>query len=77
MKNTITEELLLQFIYGEVDTQTSNHIQSLLISDKELQNKHSFLIQSIGLLGKETLNPDETNIKIILEEATLSKEEIF
>lgn len=72
MNNTITEENLILFIYGELDEFKSEQIKASLLVDIDLQEKHKQLLSVVRELDNHSFNPHETTMKIILEESALS-----
>lgn len=72
MNNTITEENLILFIYGELGESESNEIRSSLLVDMALQQKHKQLLSVVMQLDTQSFEPHDTSLKIILEESAHS-----
>jgi hypothetical protein len=72
MNNTITEENLILFIYGELGEFESDQIKSSLLVDIALQEKHKQLLSVVRELDTQCFEPHDTSLKIILEESALS-----
>jgi len=78
MNNTITEENLILFIYGEADESLEAQVKSALMTDTFLREKHLALIATMRQIEPFPYQPDDTSVKIILEESALShREEIY
>jgi len=72
MNNTITEENLILFIYGELGEAESNQIKSSLLVDIDLQESHKQLLSVVKQLDTQSFEPHDTSLKIILEESAHS-----
>jgi hypothetical protein len=78
MSITFTEDDLILFIYGEANDVLDAEIKSALITDKNLQDLHRSLLSVIHQLKPERYEPNDTSVKIIMEESALShREKIF
>lgn len=78
MSITFTEDDLILFIYGEANDDLDAEIKSALITDKNLQDVHRSLLSVINQLKPERFEPNDTSVKIIMEESALShREKIF
>ena len=78
MINTFTEDNLILFIYGEAGPILEAQIKTALFKDKDLQDKHQNLIGVIEQLESARFGPNNTSVKIIMEESALSqREEIY
>lgn len=78
MRITFTEDDLILFIYGEANESLDAEIKSALITDKNLQDMHMSLLAVINQLKTERFEPNDTSVKIIMEESSLSqREKIF
>lgn len=78
MSITFTEDDLILFIYGEANDDLDAEIKSALITDKNLQDLHRSLLSVIYQLKTERFEPNDTSVKIIMEESALShREKIF
>lgn len=78
MTNTFTEDHLILYIYGEAGELLEAEIESALIADKALQEKHQSLLAIICQLENVKFQPHDTSLKIIMEESALSqREEIY
>lgn len=78
MSITFTEDDLILFIYGEANDVLDAEIKSALITDKNLQDLHRSLLSVIYQLKTERFEPNDTSVKIIMEESALShREKIF
>ena len=78
MSITFTEDDLILFIYGEANDVLEAEIKSALITDKNLQDLHRSLLSVIYQLKTERFEPNDTSVKIIMEESALShREKIF
>ena len=72
MNNTITEENLILFIYGELNEVEAEKVKSSLLADSELLEKHKQLLSVVRELDTQSFEPHDTSLKILLEESALS-----
>ena len=78
MNNTFNENDLLLFIYGEANPDLALKIKDALLSNKDLQKKHQNLLSITKQLDGVSFQPNETSLKIIMEQSALQqREEIF
>ena len=70
MKTNITQENLLQFIYGEVSPDMHIDIMHALENNSDLKNEYEQLRKDISLLKTVNESPSKTSVQILLEESS-------
>lgn len=76
MHQTITQEDIIRYTYGETDETETGLIEQALASDEQLQDFYILLRQAADDLNTIKLMPHPTSVRIILEESQDSSMEI-
>lgn len=76
MHQTITQEDIIRYAYGEASAEEQLLIQEALASNPELQDFLALLKQSADVLNGIELTPNPTSVRIIMEESQDSSMEI-
>lgn len=71
MISNFTQNDLIQFIYGEADKNLEDEIKSALKSDVMLFETYCQILDTVNSLENFKLNPDNTSLRIIMEESTI------
>lgn len=72
MKTNITQENLLQFIYGEVSPDMHLTIMDALSINENLKKEYDLLREDISLLDTINESPSKTSVRILMEESSQS-----
>jgi hypothetical protein len=72
MKTNITQENLLQFIYGEVSPDMHLTIMDELTINESLKKEYDLLREGISLLNTINESPSKTSVRILMEESSQS-----
>ena len=67
MIQTITQDNLLRYIYGETSQEEASFIEEALLSDWELQEIFQTLVESKNLLDSASYEPRNIAVRRILE----------
>lgn len=76
MHQTITQEDIIRYTYGETTEQETALIEQALASDEQLQDIYILMQQVADDLNAIKLTPHPTTVRIILEESQDSSLEI-
>jgi hypothetical protein len=76
MHQTITQEDIIRYTYGETTEQETALIEQALASDEQLQDIYILMQQVADDLNTIKLTPHPTTVRIILEESQDSSLEI-
>ena len=70
MENNYSHNDILQYIYNELDDESSIIIENALQDDVELREDYEQTIKILGLLDRLSENPSPTTIDLIVEYST-------
>ena len=72
MKPTFTQDHILLYLYGELDSPTSVQLEKELLTNVALRDYYEQQVQLFKQMDTCYEEPNETSIKIILEESLSS-----
>ena len=72
MKTNITQENLIQFLYGELSPAMHLEVMHQLNTNQELRKEYELLKKDISLLNTIKESPSKTSVRILLEESSES-----
>ena len=76
MHQTITQEDIIRYTYGETAEEETMFIEQALASDEQLQDFYILMKQVADDLNAISMSPHPTTVRIILEESQDSSLEI-
>jgi hypothetical protein len=72
MNLTFTQEHIILYIYGELDSPTSGQLEKELLTNIALRDYYEHQVKLFKQLDACYEEPNETSVKIILEESLSS-----